>query len=316
MKERMKFEEFKNVVGESIISWLPENFRDARVNFQVVTKNNNLKLTGMVIMLPNKNIAPTIYLESFYEKYQNGEEMDGILEQIAKIQLEHDTDLEFDTKSVTELERCKDKIFPRLISTEWNRDILETCPYVEMEDLAVVFYIDLSADERGRMSIKIHNGLMEMWNLTVEELYEISVSNLQKEHSGTFRAMNEVVAEMMLTDVIEEYDGDVEEAKRMVEAMMPENNVMYVLSNESKVHGASIILDNEMMERVIDRVGEDFYILPSSIHELLVVPANSHMKIEELKNMVYEVNTTQVAMEERLSNNVYRYNLIKGIQIA
>ena len=90
---------------------------------------------------------------------------------------------------------------------------------------------------------------------------------------------------------------------------------MYVLSNSIKVNGASAVLDAKMMEDIAEKVG-DFYILPSSIHELLVVPVKSGMDVESLENMVCEVNATQVQLEERLSDHVYTYSLEEGLKIA
>lgn len=312
----MGFEEFKNLVKESIIQWLPERFQEATISFQVVTKNNNLRLTGMNIMLPNKNIAPTIYLEGFFEKYQKGEAVEDILEQIAKLQLDQEAEVNFDTACITEYEQCKDKIYPRLISKEWNQNMLENHPHIEMEDLAIIFYIDLNEAEKGSMTVKIHEGLVKNWNITVEELYERAISNLKKDNAGIFRSMNEVLMEMMTADFIDICEGNEEEARKMMESIPTADNVMYVLSNINKIHGASVVLNNEMMERVINTVGETFFVLPSSVHELLIVPAKAHMQVEDLKAMVYEVNSTQVCMEERLSNNVYTYSLKEGLKIA
>ena len=316
MKGKMGFEEFKNVVKESIISYLPVSFKDAKVNLQTVTKNNDLQLTGLTIMAPNRNIAPTIYLESFYEQYQKGEGVEEILERIANLQLENEMDMDFDTSLVTNFENCKDKIYPKLVSAEWNQETLETCPYVPMEDLAVIFYIDLSSEGNGSMTIKIHKGLMDMWNLTIEELNDIAISNLKRTNSGTLQSMSEVMVDMMLPDFLEQYEGDEEAAKAMLETMMPTDNVMYVLSNKSKLNGSNMILDYEMMHQVVEKIGEEFFILPSSIHELLIVPIASHMQIEDLRHMVCEVNDTQVSLEERLSDNVYRYSLTEGLKIA
>ena len=316
MKEKMGFEEFKKVVKESIISCLPESFKDAKVYLQTVTKNNDLQLTGLTIMVPNQNIAPTIYLESFYEQYQKGEEVEEILERIAELQLEHEKDLDFDTTLVTNFENCKNKIYPKIISAEWNQETLGNCPYVPIEDLVVTFYIDLSSDGNGSMCIKVHNGFLSMWKVTTEELYDIAISNLKRTNSGTFQSMSEVMFEMMLPELLEQCDGDEEAAKEMFEAMMPKDNVMYVLSNKNKLNGANMILNSEMMLQVIERVGEEFFILPSSIHECLIVPAFSQMGVEELRHMVCEVNDTQVDLEERLSDNVYKYSLSQGFKIA
>lgn len=315
MKEVKNFEEFKVAVVDGIREWLPEQFATAHVSIQVVTKNNDLKLTGLTIQSVGSNIAPTIYLEGFYEKYQEGTEMPEILRLIAEVRVKHEIEGGFDASQITDFDKCQDKILPRLVGAEWNKELLEKRPHVIIEDLAVTFCIDLGANEEGTMSVPIHNDLMNSWGVTVETLYELAVKNLSGSKVGTFRSMNEVMAAMMLPNLIEEY-GDEETAEQMLEMMMPPEDKIFVLSNRSGINGASILLDKEMMQTVIDRVGSDFYILPSSLHEVLVVPADEGMNPADLVSMVVEVNQTTVETSDRLSNQIYTYSVDEGIKLA
>lgn len=311
-EERMSFEMFADLVKDSILQWMPERYSKAEVKLQTVKKNNNLKLKGLTIMLPERNMAPTIYLESFYERYENGTTMEEILEEIADIQIEHEVQDDFDTNSITDFEQCKDKIIPRLVSLEWND--LEEYPHVEMEDLAVIFFIDLGIDEHSSMGIKVHNGLMNMWNIGVDELYKLAIENLEEKHAVTFRSMKDTMIDILLPEAMEAYDGDEIEARRYLETMLPPDNTLYVLSNTFKAYGANAILDNNMMESIVEEFG-DIYVIPSSVHELLVVPADAGVEVSHLRSMVEDVNPT-VNLEERLSNNVYTYNLTDGLKIA
>lgn len=315
MKEKMRFEEFKVAVLDGIREWLPEQFATAHISLQVVTKNNNLKLTGLTIQSVGSNISPTIYLEEFYRKYQEGMEMLEILKKIADIRMEHEVEGDFDASQIIDFARCQDKIFPRLIGAEWNQELLENRPHVLIEDLAVTFCIDLGANKDGSMSVPIHNDLMKTWNLTADDLYEIAVKNLSDSKVGTFRSMNEVMASMMLPNIINEC-GDEEAAKDMLEMMLPSEDMMYVLSKEDGIYGACILLDKQIMQKVIDRVGSEFYILPSSVHECLVVPASQDMNPSDLVAMVREVNSTTVESVDRLSDNVYTYSAEKGLKLA
>ena len=157
---------------------------------------------------------------------------------------------------------------------------------------------------------------MNTWAVTADYLYELAVSNLTAANVGTFASMNEVMAEMMMPNIIEECGGDREAAEQMLEMMMPPEDKMFVLSNKSKVNGASILLDKQMMQKVIDKVGTDFYILPSSIHECLVVPATQDMEPSDLVAMVREVNQTNVEICDRLSDEIYTYSMDEGIKLA
>lgn len=314
--KKMQFDEFCNLVVERVKEFLPEHFEKASVSLQVVTKNNDLQLTGLTIQSVGSNVSPTIYLESFYEKYQEGIEMPDILRRIAEVRMEYEVEGDFEVSQITDFDNCKDKILPRLIGAEWNQTLLEKRPHIIIEDLAVTFYIDLGKHNDGSMSVPIHNDLMNTWAVTADYLYELAVSNLTAANVGTFASMNEVMAEMMMPKMIEECGGDREAAEQMLEMMMPPEDKMFVLSNKSKVNGASILLDKQMMQSVIDRVGSDFYILPSSIHECLVVPASQDMEPDDLVAMVREVNSTTVSNEDRLSNSIYTYSIEEGIKLA
>ena len=102
--------------------------------------------------------------------------------------------------------------------------------------------------------------------------------------------------------------GDREAASAMVNEMLGETPDMYVITNEQGINGAASVLDETLMQKVTETVGEDFVILPSSVHECIVVPADCDMDIEEMKDMVKCVNADAVKPQERLSDNVYCYD--------
>ena len=311
--EKMRFEEFKDAVVKGIKEWLPESFAGAHVSLQVVTKNNDVKLTGLTITSEESNITPTIYLEQFFEKYQDGTDMSEILRKIAEIRVQNEIEGNFDAEQIIDFDRCKKRIFPRLIGFEMNRDLLEQRPHVLIEDLAVVFHIDLGNYDDGSMTVPINNQLSVMWGMDADALYDLAVKNLTDANVGTFNSMTEVMAEMMLPQMIDECDGDHEAAEQILSEMMPPEEKMYVLSKKDRINGAAILLDKNMMKKVIEKVGTDFYILPSSVHECLIVPAEVWMELEDFEAMVQEVNATQVAVHDRLSDHVYRYTAESGI---
>lgn len=293
--KRMQFDEFSNLVVERVKDFLPEEFEKASVSLQVVTKANDVKLTGLTIGSFQSNVAPTIYLESFYEKYEDGEDVDAILKRIAEVRLEHEVVDDFDASLVTDFDRCKHLIVPRLVSTDMNMEMLERRPHMLMDELAVFYCIHLDCCKDGTASIAITNDILKMWNTDVEDLHELAVNNLPSVLPSTFKGMSEVMMEMTGMEF-----PDVDEK-------------MFVLSNVQKVNGASALLDKEIMKVVIDRVGTDFYILPSSLHEVLIVPADDGMDVSDLEAMVREVNDTQVSIEDKLSDFVFKYSADAGI---
>lgn len=311
---KLTFDEFKETVKNEVKEFLPENFHTADIKLKVFEKNNNVKLTGLIIESAC-NMSPTIYIDNFYKKYQDGTDINIILQEIAKIRMEYDVTDDFDVTTVTDFNKCRKKIMPRLIGAEENSEILKVRPHIRIEDLAVTFCIDLGENKEGVMSVPVQFELMETWNVTAEQLYEIALENLTKADIGVFTPMREILFAGMLSELKEICDGDEEEARRKLDQMIPDNN-LWVLTNKRRVNGANMLLDRSVMEDVIKEVGTDFFILPSSIHECLILPADSGMDSQQLEAMVCEVNETQVEKEERLSNSVYRYTLENGITLA
>lgn len=303
----MSFEEFKQEIADNIKDHLPEEYQDSSVQLNTVHKNNET-LGAITITSTDSNVSPTIYLNSFYEDYQNGEDMDSIMDKIADIRVEHEVDKSFDVSRIMDFEQVQDKIAARVVGMEGNDELLAQRPHAEMDDLAVTYCVMLGEDANGSMSVPITNQLMETWGVTQEDLHQLAQTNQETLTPSTFKSMNEVMAEMMIPQIMDDMGVDRESAEQMISDMIPPDDMMYVLSNEQKVNGAAALLDEKMMDQVAEKVGIDFYILPSSVHEVLIVPAEVGMNLKDLENMVQEVNATQVAPQDRLSDHVYQYD--------
>ncbi len=303
----MTFEEFKQEIADSIKDHLPDQYQDSTIQLNTVQKNNEA-LDAITITSPDSNVSPTIYLNSFYEDYQNGQDMDTILDHIADIRVEHEVSQDFDVSKITDFDQVKDHIAARVVGIEDNSDLLDQRPHAVMDDLAVTYCVMLGEDANGSMSVPITNQLMETWGVTQEELHDLAKANQDELTPSTFKSMNEVMAEMMIPQMMSDMGVDRETAQEMIESMMPPEDKMYVLSNEQKLNGAAALLDDKMMDQIAEKVGGDFYILPSSVHEVLIVPADAGMDLKDLEAMVQEVNETQVAPQDRLSDHVYQYD--------
>lgn len=305
----MNYEEFKKQIKDEIKDRLPEKFEDADVSITEVRKNNDTVLDGLLIRTEDSNITPNIYLNPFFESYEKGMDMDDILGKIAAMRVEHDQEKNFPLDIVTDFEKAKDHIVCRLVNAEENQQLLANKPHTNIEDLAVTYHLMLGSDENGSATIAIHDGIMEAYGIDTEQLHEIALKNMDSISPVKFENMNNVVREMMIPDLMNNFGMDREEAEAAVEEMMPPGDgKMFVLTNEAKLHGAAEILKPEVQEMIAEQLGGDFYVLPSSVHETLIIPKSADMSHEELENMVQEVNATQVAPEERLSNHVYEYD--------
>lgn len=305
----MNFDEFKQAIVDNIKDYLPAKFEESDVEVRQVLKNNDTVLDGLTIQDPDTNVAPTIYLNQFFEEYQNGRDLNDIIGDIADVYIANTVDKQMDVSIVTDFEKAKGNILPRLVNAEENQELLAQRPHMIMDDLAVTYHLEMGKSDNGNMSVAITNTILDMYGISQEELHDLAVANLEEKVPATFQGMSEVVKEMMLPQIMSDLDLSKEAALDYIEQMIPDGNEqMYVLSNDSRLNGAATVLNEKAMEDIAEKVGGDFFILPSSIHELLVVPKQDGMDYSSLEAMVQEVNATQVAPEEKLSDHVYEYD--------
>lgn len=312
MESNLSFREFCERVVDNIRAELPIEYADASIGLQDVVKNNDTVLHGLMIKTDDVNIAPNIYLDGYFRAYQDGKSFDSILEDIANVRVKNNLSADFEVSNLTSWENVKDRISLRLVNAELNATYLVGKPHTLVKDLAVVYCVDLGANEAGKMTAPITDQLLESYGVSKAELHEAALGNIEKISRPSIKTMTETMVDMMLPDMLRNGMSE-EEARESISHMIPptEEEAMYVVTNEDKIHGAAVLLDEKFMDEVCAKVGKDFYILPSSVHECLVVPARDEVDLHTLENMVYDVNRTQVSPEEKLSDNVYAYDADK-----
>ena len=264
-----------------------------KVDVLNVVKNNGLHLTGITICNRESNMAPTIYLDGYFADYKDGRTMENICKEIVQVYEKNKVQKDFSLEQVTDFKNVKDRICFKLVNREKNAELLADTPYVEYQDLAVVFYILVLKDKSGITSIAVRNSLMDMWGMDADILYHLAKKNTQRLFRGRVLSMMEVMAEII---------GD--SADAFEDSAFP----MYVATNVFKINGACILLYDGVLKKFAEKIGGDFYILPSSVHEVIFIPANGDMDARYLIQMVKEVNATEVSPDEVLSDNVYMYH--------
>ena len=271
-----------------------------RVVVNDVHKNNNVTFTGLSILKRGCNLSPTIYLEPYYAGYKAGITIATICRDIMKVYEEHRVSYNFDTSLVTDFNKVRRNVCFKVINAEKNRELLNSIPHKMLLDLAVVFYIEIFQDKSGNGTIMVQNQFLDMWDgVDTDTLYRLALSNTQKKYRGRICNMVTVMSEIM----------DEEFANQFFELMLDGDAPMYVATNIQKWLGAGVVLYDNLLRTFAEHIGGDFYILPSSTHEVLFVPAYVGFDVESLKQMVQEVNTTEVSEQEFLSNNVYYYSM-------
>lgn len=242
------------------------------------------------------NIFPTIYLEEYYQQFKNGSTLESIVGDILRLYSEVRFRRCFEGGFLKDFGKVRGKIVYRLVNRGENRELLKEVPYEEYLDLAVVYYVLLEVNSYGMASLMIRHEHLKMWGAAEEEIAREARRNTRKLLPFEFRTMGALLEELSITE--ENAEGWVDEGKDM----------MYVLSNEIRSYGAAAILYDSQLDGIGAYLEENYYVLPSSVHEVIVVPESVAPGREALDLLVREVNATQVDAEERLSNHAYYYD--------
>lgn len=291
----MEFTNFTTLVQREVEKRAGENYR---VKLNDVMKNNGVVLRGITLMQDDSNISPTIYLNPYYDAYENGDTTLGtVIDEVIDTYERNKINRSIDMKFFLNYETVKSRIIFKLINTEKNRELLKDVPYIPFHDLSIVFQCLVSEERFGNASILIHNVHLQLWKVNARELYERALENTPLLQGYELADMNTVLEEMKALGGID--DEGIEDMHQEVP--------MYVLSNKSRVNGASCILYKDILKDFAMVVDKDLYVLPSSIHEVILLPADGTQESGQLKEMVREINQSQVEEEEVLSDSVYYY---------
>lgn len=300
----MEYEKFTHYVQESISQFMGNGYE---VTLNKVIKNNGLELTGLIIMEEGKKAAPTIYLEEFYQEYRNGETLGELVEKIVSVYEESCCKLEMDFSFFMDFEQIQPRILYKLLNYQSNQKLLEDVPHKRYMDLAIVFYILVEHDSIGNGTVMIHKNHMKIWNVNEQQLYEAAVRNTPRLMPYRFSSME---------NVVEEIFGQ-QEPVDFLENDEVSNHDMYILTNNRKMFGAACLLYDNLLKRISDKLRSNLYIIPSSIHELIIIPKKSFPRgKEDLIEMVCDINANEVNLVDILSDNVYEYDRIKEAVVA
>ena len=298
-----------DLFADAIKVGFEEAHPECSVMVHKVTKNNDLVLTGISIRSREVNIAPTIYMDDYYNDYKNGRPVMDIIAEIENIYNTYKLEHNFNVNSITDFNHVQGKICYKLVNKDKNKELLSDAPYIQFHDLAIVFYVVVSEDSDRTGTITVRNNLMEMWgNPDINDLYRIAKNNTQKRYKGSVFNMIEIMGDIISHNVDNIEPNIVDDFFEMNFTYEDNMIPMFVATNNKKVNGAGVILYEGLLKTFAEKIGSDFYILPSSIHEVIFVPANGDMDVRYLIQMVKEVNATEVSPSEVLSDNVYKYN--------
>ena len=291
---------------------------EAQIKSQQVYKNNGILLHGVCVMEKDKNVAPTIYLNELYRQYENGETFGNVIKQIIEMNEDYKVTKNFNMNFFLDYENVKKRLVLRLIHGEKNKELLKSLPHQKYMDLAVVCYCMVESEEIGAGTILIHKNHMEEWHIDEETLFHDAFFNSPKIEPYQIMKMSDMVKmiiENMIAEQAENFCLDEEQKEEFMEKMREsmvakvesQNIPMYVLTNASRYYGAACILYPNVLEKIEQLFQDDFYILPSSVHEVILLGKKESMDSCSLNEMIQEINQTQVARDEWLSDHTYLY---------
>ena len=286
----MTYQAFQDDVLTNISSLLPS---EATISIHSVLKNNGLILDGLSIKERDVNIAPTIYLNDLYRSYERGSSMDAICTQIAETYERFKLTKPLDITFFTDYESAEKRIFYKLISAEKNREILEKIPHVPFLDMAIVFCCKAPLPEDANGTILINNDHTGLWGKTTKDLMMAAEKNTRVLFPPLMRHINDIIKEINPALLLPS------------DASFP----MYVLTNENMLFGASVILYQDYLQDLSEEFESDLIIIPSSIHEVILIKDRDiSFTIDTLKELIHDVNYSEVSPAEVLSDIPYRYS--------
>lgn len=274
------------------------------VTAQETTKNNGVKMLGIEIRKPEETVVPRLYVDGIVDRVEDGfMTVEDAAKKVFEMYQNSETpEIEMNVEKLIDRKFILDHVEYQLVNAERNAEKLKDIPGKKIADLVAIYRVVAIADEDGMMSYVLTKANLDRSGISFEELDEAAKKNTEK--SGfSVRTMSEVMCELMGVNVGQEIEE-------------PDGPQMYILTNARKLHGANIMLYKEYLEIAAEKMNGDFYIIPSSIHELIAVPVSAQ-GLEESREMVKEVNDNQLAPEEILGYEVYRYNRETGeVEVA
>lgn len=291
---------FKTEVLSSIRKKLGDAF-EVMIQETFTTNREVLAITMWEKNSPDK-ISPAIYLDSYYEDYENGMSFSFIAEEIIRTYQDAKASLPFNPSEFFDFEKVKGRIFGKLVNAQRNQKLLDEVPYIPFLDLAIIFYIDV--DDTHSIHIPIKNEYLFHWRIDANILVDITGANIGRLHKQNITNIVDALAGFCLPE-LEVTSGFEEETLQMPSDHSP---AMYVLSNTHKMFGAIYMVDMELLEEFsLAKNVPYLFILPSSVHEVILIPTYDITNYKEINRMIQEINQTTVAKSELLSDHCYLY---------
>lgn len=285
--------------------------KEYRIEQESTEKNNGVVREILLISRESSEYSLSFYLDELYLSYCKGIPVEVLSENIVEVIREENKE-EIQIKEFLSKEWLLENMFLRLVNLKKNQEQLKEAVYIQRLDLAAVFYVLTEQGEDGIKSFRLPKVLWERLELgSAEEYFGQVLENTERLFPAEVKRIEDSLAEC-----IQKNGGTEPEwlrAERQEKKEEEHAPLFYVLSNEMKINGAATLLYPGLLEGLEERFGGGFYLIPSSVHELLLLAESKETEVKELNEMVCEVNESHVIPEEVLSDHVYYYSKSCGL---
>lgn len=290
----MNYETFKTKLLEAIDT---QAGKEVRIHVEKVQKNNGTWKECLLLARKNSHVVPAIHLDNLYERTDGQPvDFDELAENLLNFCQSEARGVEEKMHAISDFYQARDHIYARVINKKRNEDMLADVPHETVLDLAVVCYYEIKT-ERGDGMLQIDRQLIKHWGITENQLLAVAKANTARKQPVSFMKMKDMLR-LLLSErhmaYISGFDDD--------------DDPLYVLTNADKYFGAYALFYPNVQRHVADVLGSSFYVLPSSIHETILLPVTEPYSPYELQDMVKTVNRTIVDPKEVLSDAVYLYD--------
>ena len=289
----MDYEEFLNNLKND----LQDYYSNAGITIEYadVQKMQGESYQGLQIKRDGSNVGITMDMCNFFAELEDGVPYHDVMLDVRDAvseALNHSLSMNVDVGRLSNYEEMKHSLTVQLVSTEKNKEMLSRVPHKEMADMSVVYRFDLGETSSGNATILINNQMLQYYGITAEQLHADAMIYAPMMHPGSIRSM-----ESVLFGFPEEETIDPEGPPKL-----------YVVTNDKSMNGAGVITYPDFMDQAAEKMGGSFYILPSSIHEVLIMKETPEIDVNNLVDMVTSINATQVMPADQLTDNVYHYD--------
>lgn len=281
---------------------------DAHINIITIIGNNDCERDALIILENNQTMSPSIYLKEYFEDYVNGVSMGEIIANIYGVYKRYRIQNDINADFFYDFEKIKKSIVYKLVNKEKNKRMLQDVPHVDVLDLSVVFYFLVNTKIIQNATAMIHNEHLNMWNVSRDEIFKIATENTPRLLSYDIKSIDEIFRKYI--EQCRALGADITEQQSMyMEGLSYQQKdvKMYVLTNIFQMNGAACMLYEKPVKWFSGQMDDDLYIIPSSVHEVIMIPARDIGK-NELNTMVEQVNKEELAECDILSDHVYMYD--------